>query len=134
MQGFDAMMAFMNAGNIRIMPETPGIDIAVMPTSEQEEMLEEYIEYFGGDITLDIDNGEGVTVSSTTYPMGTSSSKVLNDIRAYFTTGEKPYVSEVAMFRYSLPDEEAVYDYINTHETEFVEVPPVKDRRSIKIS
>lgn len=127
MQGFDAMMAFMNAGNIRIMPETPGIDIAVMPTSEQEEMLEEYIEYFGGDITLDIDNGEGVTVSSTTYPMGTSSSKILNDIRTYFTTGEKPYVSEVAMFRYSLPDEEAVYDYINTHETEFVEVPPVKD-------
>ena len=127
MQGFDAMMAFMNAGNIRIMPETPGIDIAVMPTSEQEEMLEEYIEYFGGDITFDIDNGEGVTVSSTTYPMGTSSSKILNDIRTYFTTGEKPYVSEVAMFRYSLPDEEAVYDYINTHETEFVEVPPVKD-------
>lgn len=127
MQGFDAMMAFMNAGNIRIMPETPGIDIAVMPTSEQEEMLEEYIEYFSGDITLDIDNGEGVTVSSTIYPMGTSSSKILNDIRTYFTTGEKPYVSEVAMFRYSLPDEESVYDYINTHETEFVEVPPVKD-------
>lgn len=127
MQGFDAMMAFMNAGNIRIMPETPGIDIAVMPTREQEEMLEEYIEYFGGDITLDIDNGEGVTVSSTTYPMGTSSSKILNDIRTYFTTGEKPYVSEVAMFRYSLPDEESVYGYINTHETEFVEVPPIKD-------
>lgn len=108
MQGFDAMMAFMNAGNIRIMPETPGIDIAVMPTSEQEEMLEEYIEYFGGDITLDIDNGEGVTVSSTTYPMGTSSSKILNDIRTYFTTGEKPYVSEVAMFRYSLKEDASI--------------------------
>ena len=133
MQGFDAMMAFMSAGNIRIMPETPGIDIAVMPTSEQEEMLEEYIEYFGGDITLDIDNGEGVTVNSTTYPMGTSSSKILNDIRTYFTTGEKPYVSEVAMFRYSLPEEDDVYDYINSNETEFVDFPPVKDYDRVAI-
>ena len=40
-------------------------------------------------------------------------------------TNENP-TSDPRM-KFSLPDEEAVYDYINTHETEFVEVPPVKD-------
>ena len=36
-------------------------------------------------------------------------------------------VAEEKGIKFSLPDEEVVYDYINTHETEFVEVPPVKD-------
>ena len=127
MRGFDAMMAFMNVGNIRIIPESQGIDIAVMPTDEQTEMLEDYIEYYGGEINLDIDDGKGNTVSSTYYPPNTTSTKVLSDIRKYFSTGEKPSVSEVAMFRYSLADSDDINDYVNSNETEFVDVPPTRN-------
>lgn len=102
MNGTEAMVDFMQRGNIRISPESAGINLAVQPTQAQENALDDFISRNRGEVLLDIDDGTGKTVSSTEYPKGTRASKVLNDIRQYFESGETPHISDVARFHYSL--------------------------------
>lgn len=97
-----SMVQFMSEGNIRIMPESGGINLSVMPTKAQMDVLSDFISKQRGEVILDLDTPDGNTVSSTEYPRGTHSSRVLSDIKAYFEDGTKPYVSDVARFRYSL--------------------------------
>lgn len=99
-----SMVRFMAEGNIRISPESGGINLSVQPTKAQLDALSDFISKQRGEVILDIDEPGGDTVVSVEYPRGTYSSKVINDIRNYFETGEKPYVSEVSRFRYSLRD------------------------------
>lgn len=96
------MVQFMSEGNIRIMPESGGINLSVMPTKAQMETLSGFISSQRGEVILDLDTPDGQTVFSTEYPRGTHANKVLSDIRAYFEDGTKPYVSDLARFRYSL--------------------------------
>lgn len=42
----DALIAFMNEGNVRLAPEVPGIDVSVEPTEAQYKALVDYIQYF----------------------------------------------------------------------------------------
>ena len=72
-----------------------------MPTKAQMEILSDYISKQHGEVVLDLDTTDGKTVSSTKYPKGTHSSKVLADIAAYFEEGKNPHVSELSNFRYS---------------------------------
>lgn len=97
-----AMVQFMGEGNIRISPESGGINLSVMPTKAQLDTLADFISKNRGDVILDLDDTDGNTVSSTEYPKGTHSSKVINDIRAYFENGTVPQVSELSQFRYQL--------------------------------
>lgn len=99
-----AMVQFMGEGNIRISPESGGIDLSVMPTKAQLDILSDFISKQRGEVILDLDSPGGDTVSSTEYPRGTHANKVLGDIRAYFEEGKQPQVSEVARFRYSLKE------------------------------
>lgn len=96
------MVQFMSEGNIRIMPESGGINLSVMPTKAQMETLSGFISSQRGEVILDLDTPDGQTVFSTEYPRGTHANKVLSDIRGYFEDGTKPYVSDLARFRYSL--------------------------------
>ena len=96
------MVQFMSEGNIRIMPESGGINLSVMPTKAQMETLSGFISSQRGEVILDLDTPDGQTVFSTEYPRGTHANKVLSDIRAYFEDGTKPYVSDLARFRYSV--------------------------------
>ncbi len=96
-----SMVQFMAEGNIRISPEINGINMSVMPTKAQMEILSDYISKQHGEVVLDLDTTDGKTVSSTKYPKGTHSSKVLADIAAYFEEGKNPHVSELSNFRYS---------------------------------
>lgn len=100
-----AMVQFMAEGNIRISPESGGINLSVMPTKAQMDTLYDFISREHGEVILDLDNTDGRTVSSTEYPTGTSANKVLGDIRAYFEEGRQPYVSELSRFRYSLKED-----------------------------
>lgn len=102
MSGSDAMIDFMQRGNIRIMPEGNGVNLSLRPTKAQEMALSDYVSGQRGEITLDIDNEQGNTVVSVKYPRGTHANKVLQDIRNYFDTGAMPTASEVQRFRYSL--------------------------------
>ena len=97
-----AMVQFMGEGNIRISPESGGINLSVMPTKAQLDTLSDFISKNRGEVILDLDDTNGDTVSSTEYPKGTHSSKVINDIKAYFENGTTPYVSELGKFRYQL--------------------------------
>ena len=97
-----AMVQFMGEGNIRISPESGGINLSVMPTKAQLDTLADFISKNRGEVILDLDDTNGNTVSSTEYPKGTHSSKVINDIRAYFENGTMPKVSELSQFRYQL--------------------------------
>lgn len=96
------MVQFMSEGNIRIMPESGGINLSVMPTKAQMGTLSGFISSQRGEVILDLDTPDGQTVFSTEYPRGTHANKVLSDIRGYFEDGTKPYVSDLARFRYSL--------------------------------
>ena len=97
-----AMVQFMGEGNIRISPESGGINLSGMPTKAQFDSLADFISKNRGEVILDLDDANGNTVSSTEYPKGTHSSKVINDIKAYFENGTTPYVSELEKFRYQL--------------------------------
>lgn len=97
-----AMVQFMGEGNIRISPESGGINLSVMPTKAQFDSLADFISKNRGEVILDLDDANGNTLSSTEYPKGTHSSKVVNDIKAYFDNGTTPYVSELGKFRYQL--------------------------------
>ena len=93
-----SMVQFMSEGNIRISPESGGINLSVEPTKTQMDALSDFIGKNRGEVILDLDTPDGQTVSSTEYPRGTHSSKVLNDIKAYFKDGTTPRVSEMSQF------------------------------------
>ena len=98
----DAMVQFMRAGNIRLSPESGGINLSVKPTKSQTETLERYIQNFRGEVMLDIDNEAGETVASAEYGRGTRASTVLDAINDYFDNGVIP---ESASARYSMRDD-----------------------------
>lgn len=93
-----SMVQFMSEGNIRISPESGGINLSVMPTKNQLDSLSDYISHNRGEVILDLDTPDGQTVSSTEYPRGTHANKVLSDIKAYFEDGTTPQVSSLAQF------------------------------------
>lgn len=105
MSGVEAMVDFMSHGNIRIMPESGGINLATEPTYEQIWRLKNFIRENDGEVILDIDDTDGRTISSTEYPEGTNANKVIRDIRNYFADGEKPTADELQRYRYSVADE-----------------------------
>lgn len=93
-----SMVQFMSEGNIRISPESGGINLSVMPTKNQLDSLSDFISHNRGEVILDLDSPDGQTVSSTEYPRGTHANKVLADIKAYFEDGTTPQVSSLAQF------------------------------------
>ena len=76
-------------GNIRLMPEDGGINLAVEPTKNQRTVLRRYIEHFKGECVVDIDAVGGDTVQSFTYEKGTSADRILKDIDNYFRGGRQ---------------------------------------------
>ncbi len=99
-----AMTQFMAEGNIRISPESGGINLSVMPTDTQMEALSDFISKERGEVILDIDTPGGDTVASVEYPRGTRTGKVLKDIKQYFADGTIPEVREIDRYHtnYSL--------------------------------
>lgn len=98
------MVRFMQEGNIRISPESGGINLAVMPTKAQMDALGDFISKERGEVILDIDDAQGNTISSTEFSRGTHADKVLQAIRDYFENGTLPQADNtpsVNQFRYS---------------------------------
>lgn len=81
--GNDAMIDFMNQGNIRVNSESGGLDISNMSmlTKEQKSTIRDYVSYFNGEIIIDISNSNGDNVHSCEYPVKTSASRILSDIQ-----------------------------------------------------
>lgn len=90
------MQDFMDYGAIRMMPESNGFEIAIEPTQAQYERLADYIDEYvknnareDDTILVDIDT-EGSGYISKDYSLRTPTSKIINDIKTYFETGEYP--------------------------------------------
>lgn len=94
-----SLIQFMSEGNIRISPESNGINLSVKPNKAQEMALSDFISRARGEVLLDIDDLDGYTVASVEYPRGTHANKVLNDIREWFDNGKQPEVSNLSQFR-----------------------------------
>ena len=98
------MVRFMQEGNIRISPESGGINLAVMPTKAQMDALGDFISKERGEVILDIDDAQGNTIYSTEFSRGTHANKVLQAIRDYFENGTLPQADNtpsVSQFRFS---------------------------------
>ncbi len=99
----EAQFAFVARGNIRIVPETAGINLAVKPTEKQASMLKGYFTAMKASrdvdtLLVDIDDANGKTVKTLEYPKSTSPTRIINDINAYFDGKEVQSVSDVARF------------------------------------
>lgn len=101
----DAMIEFMGRGNIRVNPESPGINIQIAPTEEQYKQIQSLVENLGWkekEFTVDFDNAAGNNIDTLYYEGNVSARKVISDIRYFFKEGKIPYQSDLAKFRYSL--------------------------------
>ena len=105
--GTDAMNQFMARGNIRVMPESPGINLQVEPTEEQYRQIQDLVERLGWKeryFSVDFDNANGDTIDNITYEGAVSARKVVADIKYFFKEGSIPHQSELSKFRFSLKD------------------------------
>ena len=116
LSGTEAMIDFINRGNIRIMPEVGGVELSAVPTKAQKEALDSFISKYRGKITLDISDENGDNLLSVEYPRGTFSKKILNDIEQYFENGTEPYISDTARFRYSVLDRNDIQKALDKRE------------------
>lgn len=92
LSGTKAMLKFMEQGNVRLMEETPGIDInsKTEPTKEQYATIKSFAsnsarkEYF----IVDFTDEDGNTVGSIEYEDRVRPDRIVNDIKHFYETGE----------------------------------------------
>ena len=84
----EALITFMNSGCIRVMPECPGLDISIYPTKKQIGVIRRFVNYYRGDICIDISDKKGNIVTTFEYTEKTSSSRIIFDIRNVFQQRE----------------------------------------------
>lgn len=103
LSGSKAMIAFMSEGNIRVMAETPGLDISsvVEPTSDQYSTIRKFVREYAkeGYIAVDITDESGRVVGTYSYENNINAERVVNDIKYYYSTGKIREQSVVGMFR-----------------------------------
>lgn len=103
--GTEALNEFLADGNVRVMAEAPGVDIAAKtpPTKQQLKQIRAMVEQLGSEkrrFTLDISTTDGRVAASKEYSGKVDADKVVREIREYYKTGELPAESELARFRY----------------------------------
>lgn len=108
-QGSDALVRFMNAGNVRIMAESPGIDISaeIEPSKEQYSTIRRFINEYAdkGYFSVDLSGTDGRVVGTLEYENRINATRIINDIKHYYETGEIREQSGVDRFRFSLSEE-----------------------------
>lgn len=104
--GTDALVRFMNDGNIRIMAGTPGLDISAStePSKEQYTTIRRFANEFsdGGYFAVDLSDENGKTVGTLEYEGNINPTRIVNDIKHFYETGEVREQSGLDRFRYSL--------------------------------
>ena len=109
----DNRLKFLNMGNIRVSPESPGINLSVMPTEQQFAKLKEFIRQNnmrGFHVDFNRTNQSG-TAFSKQYDPPTSADAIIEDIRSYFENGS-----------------ESTSDLMRFHNARFSRVTPEQDR------
>lgn len=106
-EGTDALNAFLADGNVRVMAEAPGVDLAAdkAPTAQQLEQIRNMAETLGAEkkkFTLDISGADGRVAAAKDYSGRIDADRIVREIRDYYKTGELPAESSLARFRYQL--------------------------------
>jgi hypothetical protein len=103
--GGKAMLKFMSEGNIRVMAETPGIDISstVEPTSAQYTTIKKFVREYAKEkyLAVDITDANGNVVGTYEYENNINADRVVNDIKYYFQNGALREQSSISKFLYS---------------------------------
>ena len=115
-QGTAALNRFLNDGNIRIMAESPGIDLAsgVEPTKEQYAAIKRFVNANGvkdGQFFVDFSDADGHRAGNYSYTGYVNADRVVNDIKYYFENGKVREQSVVSQFRNSDRDYMAAVDH-----------------------
>lgn len=110
-RGSEAMVRFMNDGNIRIMAETPGLDISstVEPTKEQYATIKKFAREYGSKeqyFAVDISDENGRVVGNYEYNGYVNADRVVNDIKYFYANGSVREQSSIANFLQSERDPE----------------------------
>lgn len=111
----DYLIEFMNEGNIRLIPEIPGIDITVEPTDRQYAALKDYIDFFIGRkkyFGVQFSNKNGDQVDWKEYNGFTSNAEIILDIKDYFKN--KLTESLYDDFSWSTHEPQTVSELLNT--------------------
>lgn len=96
--GNDAMIAYMNEGNIRLKPEAPGIELIKAPTKAQLETIYSLIlHFFGEEFYVDYSNSSGQIIDSVYYEK--ANTKILKDLEHKFGLKEDTRNSIVSKSR-----------------------------------
>ena len=103
--GTEALNKFLADGNVRVMAEAPGVDIAAKtpPTEQQLRQIRAMVEQLGSEkrrFTIDISTTDGRVAASKEYSGKVDAEKVVSEIREYYKTGVLAAESEIARFRY----------------------------------
>ncbi len=135
-EGTDALVRFMNDGNIRIMAETPGLDISAStePSKEQYTTIRRFANEFsdGGYFAVDLSDENGKTVGTLEYEGNINPTRIVNDIKHFYETGEVREQSGLDRFRYSLARANGITTEIN--DDSYDEYEGGYQRRDIKLN
>lgn len=105
-QGAEALNRFLSDGNIRIMAESPGIDLAsgVEPTAEQYAAIRRFVKSHGtqeSQFFVDFSDVDGYKAGSYAYEGRVNADRVINDIKYYYANGEVREQSVTSQYHYS---------------------------------
>ena len=108
-QGTDALNRFMKDGNIRIIAESPAVDVSALvePTKEQYSTIRKFIYQYAekGYFAVDFSDENGIVVGSLGYENNINPARIINDIKHFYETGEIREQSNTDKFRYSLSED-----------------------------
>lgn len=120
--GTDALNRFLAEGNIRVMAETPGVDLCAKtkPTNDQIAAISRMASTLGNAkhrFGLDISDENGNRVATRWYEGHIRGERIANDIRAFYANGVLPEESGIARFHslavpYRTPKGEVVQEYL----------------------
>lgn len=100
------MNRFIAEGNVRVMAETPGVDMSAEtpPTRQQLREIEKMADTLGaqkGAFSIDISSADGSQVAAREYSGRVKGSEIVHDIEAFYKNGALPEHGELAQYRYS---------------------------------
>ena len=100
------MNRFIAEGNVRVMAETPGVDMSAEtpPTRQQLREIEKMADTLGakkGAFSIDISRADGSQAAAREYSGRVKGSEIVHDIEAFYKNGALPERGELAQYRYS---------------------------------
>lgn len=116
--GTEAMIRFINEGNIRMMPESPGVEISNVhkPSSEQYKTIRNLAQKYADNdyFFVDFADSNGDVVGSLQYDGYVNPMRVINDIKHFYNTGEIRKPSNVFSFRSNDVNYASIDDFISS--------------------